>query len=76
MTKYRAIVSIEFDDEDLENLALQIGANGPIPPDLAIDGELDNLSFGSTWTEQLFRDGEPTIARLSGGIQVEINPHE
>lgn len=79
MTKYRAIVSITFNDDDLEEMAGNIGVEPDLllrDPGSTLDGCLDNLEFGSAWIEQLFRDGEPTIVRLSGGIQVEVNEHE
>ena len=75
MINYRAIVSITFDSEDLQDFADSLGING-VAPDEALDGMLDNLEFGSGWTEQIFQDGHPTIARLSDGIIVEINEHE
>lgn len=75
--KYRAIVSITFDDDDLAELAENVGCE---PDEMnasdAIDGELSNMSFGNTWIEQLFRNGKPTIMRLSGGIKVEVNEHD
>ena len=73
MSKYRAIVSIEFDDEEVQEFAEMIGA-GSIDPDDYVSGHLDEI-FGSTWIEQLFKDGEPTIYRLSGGIMVEVSEH-
>ena len=77
MSKYRAIVSIEFDDDDLQELADALGVDlDRISPDEAVIGELDGLALGSAWLEQLFSNGQPTIARLSGGIQVEVNPHD
>ena len=77
MTTYRAIVSIAFDDDDLKELAENLYIDpDDLDPDNAINGELDSMSFGSHWVEQLFEDGKPTIRRLSGGIMVEVNPHE
>lgn len=77
MTQYRAIVSITFDDDDLEELANAHGISaGEIHADEALDGTLDNLDLGNGWVEQFFVNGQPTITRLSGGIAVEINPHE
>jgi hypothetical protein len=78
MSKYRAIVSFTFDDGDLADLAENLGIYpSRLQPDDAINGEIDNLSFCSGWLEQLFRDGQPTIRRLTGdGISVEISPHE
>lgn len=75
MINYRAIVSITFDSEDLQDFADSLGVNG-IKPDEALDGVLDNLEFGNGWTEQIFQSGKPTIIRLSNGILVEISPHE
>ena len=77
MTLYRAIVSITFDDDDLQEFANAIGIEvDRLKPHETLDGCLDNLEIGSPWVEQFFVDGQPTIARLSGGIQVEINEHE
>lgn len=68
MAHYRAIVSIEFDDEELEDIF------GPgTSPSEAVNGEIDNLTFGSGWVEQIFRNKKPLIARLSGGVNVEIS---
>jgi len=68
MANYRAIVSIEFDEEELEEIF------GPgTSPSEAVNGELDNLTFGSVWVEQIFRNKKPLITRLSGGINVEIS---
>jgi hypothetical protein len=68
MDHYRAIVSIEFDDEELEEIF------GPgTSASEAVNGELDNLTFGSGWVEQIFRNTKPLIARLSGGINVEVS---
>ncbi len=75
MSKYRAIVSITFDDDDLKDFANQIGTDNLDASD-AVNGSLDNLEFGSGWLEQLFEDGKPTIWRASGGIKVEVNEHE
>jgi hypothetical protein len=74
--RYRAIVSIEFDDEDLATLAAQLGTDDLDPAD-AVGGELDSMALGSGWVEQLFRNGRPTIHRLTGdGIQVTVNDHD
>lgn len=75
MAKYRAIVSIEFDTDDLKEIAKQYGSTR-IDAFEAISGEMDNLSFGCARIEQIFQDKEPTIHRLSGGINVEIYDHE
>lgn len=75
MAQYRALVSIEFDSNDLAELCESLGIDS-ISPDEAITGELDNLSLGSGWVEQIFRNGEETILRLSGGLMVEINYHD
>ena len=64
MAHYRAIVSIEFDDEELEKFLDQ---------ELALASDLRNLTFGSGWVEQIFRNKKPLIARLSGGINVEVS---
>ena len=75
MSKYRAIVSIEFDDDDIsEALGGDVGRSRNIDPQDFIYGELDNLSVGGGWVEQLFVDGEASIIRLSPGMTVEINP--
>jgi len=77
MTTYRAIVSVTFDDDDLQELADNLGINAArLDPLEAINGSLDNIDLGSAWVEQLFKDGKPTVIRLSGGITVEINDHE
>lgn len=76
MAKYRAIVSIEFDSDDLEQFAEQNGfRSDDIDPMEFIGGEMDNLSVGSGWIEQMFVNGRPQITRLSGGIDVQINEH-
>lgn len=77
MTQYRAIVSITFEDDDLQELAEALGVPvDRLDPHESLWGSLDILELGSGWVEQFFVDGEPTIARLSGGIAVEVNPHE
>lgn len=80
MTVYRAIVSVTFTDRDIREMAEAMDveferlANDPLS---LVSGELDNLSLGSTWVEQLFEDGRPTMFRLSSGdINVEIGPHD
>ena len=75
MTKYRAIVSITFDDADLQEIANEFGV-GNVDPHEALNGSLDNLDFGSGWIEQLFADGSPQICRMSGGIDVEVDYHD
>lgn len=76
MANYRAIVSINFDDDDLNELAEYLGVDaGSLDPSDSVNGALDNLEFGSGWLEQLFADGRPTITRLSEGINVEVNEH-
>ena len=45
---YKAIVTIEFDDEDLDS----IGCAGDDPYD-ALFGELQNFNLGSSWIESL-----------------------
>ena len=78
MSKYRAIVSITFDDDDLKELAENIGINSSndYGADDMLQGELDNFCLGSTWVEQIFKDGEQTIRRLSGGMMVEVSEDE
>lgn len=77
MTKYRAIVSITFDTDDLEEAAESFGVDvDRLDPSETLNGYLDNLGLGYAWVEQMFEDGRPTIGRLSGGITVEINEHE
>jgi hypothetical protein len=76
MARYRAIVSVEFDDEDLQSLAESIGADN-VDPNEGLTGELDNFGLGTYWIEQIFRNGIPTIHRLTrDGIQVTINDHD
>jgi hypothetical protein len=48
MAKYKAIVSLEFDDEDLAS----IGCAGDDPHD-SLFGELQNFCLGSPWIESL-----------------------
>jgi hypothetical protein len=78
MSKYRAIVSITFDDDDLKELAENIGfySSNDYGADDMLQGELDNLGLGSTWVEQIFKDGKPMIRRLSGGMMVEVSEDE
>ncbi len=45
MKSYRATVTIEFDDEDLQGLAETLGADNINPHD-ALNGALDNLDIG------------------------------
>lgn len=75
MANYRAIVSITFDDDDLEQLAEECGIER-IDAYESINGSLDNLELGTGWLEQLFKNGNPTIHRMSGGINVEVNDHD
>lgn len=76
MSRYRAIVSIEFDSEDLETLAENLGI-GEMDPDEAVQGELDNFGLGTGWIEQLYRNGQPTIHRIGDdGIQITVNDHD
>jgi hypothetical protein len=72
MSKYRAIVSITFDDEDLEEMAENIGIKS-IDVDQMLQGELDNFGLGCPWIEQIFKDRNPTIRRLSKGIMIEVS---
>jgi hypothetical protein len=76
MAKYRAIVSIEFDGEDLKELASSLGCTREISPDEGLQGELDNLTFGTAWIEQIYQDGEPLIRRLTTGTMVEVSDFE
>lgn len=77
MTKYRAIVSIFFDDEDLAELAEHIGVDvSRMDPHETLSGELDNLGIGRAWIEQVFENGMKTIRRGGGGMMVEINAHD
>lgn len=77
MSKYRAIVSIEFDQDDLDELCGMAGIDsGSIDPSDAISGCMDDLPFGYAWIEQLYQDGRETILRLSDGISVDISSHE
>jgi len=75
MSKYRAIVSITFDDDDLEELAEVLEFDNPDAQDV-LQGSLDNFVIGYPLIEQIFKDGEPTIRRLSGGIMVEVSEDE
>jgi hypothetical protein len=77
MATYRALVSFVFDDSDLEDIAQAIGVD-PRRLDVydTVNAELDSVSLGYSVVEQIFRDGKPTISRLSGGITTEINRHE
>ena len=76
MSKYRAIVSITFDDDDLQYLAEALDIDNINDPQEALNGSLDNLDLGSGWLEQFYVDGEPQIFRLSSGIQVEVSDHD
>jgi hypothetical protein len=77
MAKFRAIVSIEFDDEDLASLSEHLGIEpARLDPSEAINGVMDNSSFGNSWIEQIFQDGRATLTRISGGILTEIDPHD
>ena len=64
MANYKAIVSIEFDDEDLEDLGY-----GDYDPYDCVFGELQNFPLGSPWIESLTKDGKHTI--LSVGREEE-----
>lgn len=76
MVKYRAIVSVTFDDEDLAQLAKLLDVEPNLDPLQTLDATLDNLELGSGWIEQLFANGRPMMLRVSGGIMVEVNEHE
>jgi len=76
MSKYKAIISIDFDDEDLEEYAQSVGADVErIKESVSevVDGCLDSIELGSAWVEQLFINEDPVILRLSGGMSVEVN---
>jgi hypothetical protein len=77
MGKYRAIVSITFDDDDLSELARRLEVH-PRPIDAldAIGGSLDNLDFGDPWVEQVYKDRRPMISRMSSGIDVQVSDFE
>ena len=79
MTKYRAIVSIYFDDEDLEELADELGIEPErLSRDLhsTINGDLDQLSLSSnTWIEQIFVDGDPQVAHFGETMTVIVTDH-
>jgi hypothetical protein len=74
MKKYRAIVSIEFTESDIDEVAEQIGVDSLDPIDF-VNGELDNMFFGG-WVEQVFEDEQPLIHRLTNGMMVEVNNYE
>jgi hypothetical protein len=76
MAKYRAIVSINIDDDDLAELGNNLGIDYAPEITEALNGELDNFGLGSCWIEQIFRDKQPIIHRLSGGITVEVTDFE
>lgn len=76
MSRFRAIVSIEFDSDDLKQFAENLGLD-EIDPDDAVRGELDNFGLGTGWIENIFRNGQPTVHRLSDdGIQITVNDHD
>jgi hypothetical protein len=75
-TKFRAIVSIEFDSEDLQTFAENLGIDEMDASD-AITGELDGFGLGVAYLEQFYRNGQPTVHRLTGdGIEITINDHD
>ncbi len=79
MNQYRAIISINFDDEDIKEYAEMIGVSEERlsqDVDMLVNGVLDNIEFGSTWLEQLFINKNPSILRLTEGTTVEVSPHE
>jgi hypothetical protein len=69
VANYKAVVTIEFDDQDLEDLAFSLGAD-KVNADDALRGELDSLRF-SAWVEsidkieKIYKADQPTILRLS-----------
>ncbi len=75
MSKYRAIVSITFDDDDLDDFS-EWNDGKHCDAQEILQGSLDNFVLGCPWIEQIFKDGEPTIRRLSGGIMVEVSEDE
>lgn len=74
--QYRAIVSIEFTSEDLQEYVDLLGVDEMDPME-AVTAELDNMSLGTGWLEQAFRDGIPMISRMTaGGLEITINDHD
>ena len=54
--KYKAIVSIEFDSDDLAELAANFGVSpSRMDPRDTLFGALQNLELGTGWIEQLDR---------------------
>lgn len=76
MSKYRAIVSITFDEKDLERLAKALCVHVKSVDAMdAVNSNLDNLSVGIGRLEQLFVKGKPTIDNLSDELLIAITPH-
>ncbi len=73
MKRYRAIVSIEFTDEDLQEFSDIHGDNDPAE---AILAELDGMSFGKAFIEQMYANGEETIELEQSGVMLEIRDHK
>lgn len=59
MAQYRAVVTIEFDDDDLENS----GFEGEDPHDVLF-GELQNFGLGCAWIDELYRNEKPVLLHL------------
>lgn len=59
LIKYKAIVSIEFDSDDLAELAAHYGVEPErMNPRDTLFGALQNLELGTGWIEQLGRADE------------------
>lgn len=71
--KYRAIVSITFNSEDLREVT---DIHGTMDPTEVISAELDGLSIGTAFVEQVYENGEEMIYRSSGGMMVEVSEHD
>lgn len=77
MAKYRALVSIEFDDEDLTEFGETIGIpTGKSNASETISACMDDLPLGSSWLEQFFIDGKAQMYRIGDGLEVIINEHD
>jgi len=72
MSKYRAIVSITFDDDDLDDFS-EWNDGKHCDAQEILQGSLDNFVLGCPWIEQIFKDGKPMIRRLTKGVMVEIS---
>lgn len=77
MTRYRAIVSVTFDDEDVARFARATGVDvGEVDHSDLLEWELDVFTFAYGRLEQLFRDGTCTIPPSPGHINVAVRDHE